>query len=644
MYTFLNIECIEGDIFRLSLYDNIKQEECIKTLSCIPNCILLPLSLQSSIPSLLQYLRNADYKHQFSPGRDPKLNMVRSIKQITNPFCFFGGINPGSYLVIDFTSYSTCMQAQRYLKDYVYGDPASSTCQHFLNYYGIGYLSTLDENLNVMNDIRRYFSVSMYTSEEKSDIYMYYSKDYLLVKNKFPHLHPITIKGKPLLYSTHGVCFIEIEFSRDYLKLPSETDWQQVGYELITLAWANKTTPILFLMTSRADRLWNLIQQQDNKMWIPCERQFPRDYSRFNITQDVYSSIKVEGGSIISPPTGKITSKEYDIVTLDFKSFYPSIMIAHNLCPSTTRGLETFTTEEIGIIPKLLKTLLHLRTIYPNCSKALKLTANAVFGLLAATWSDFGSRHIARETTSLGRKYIQEAYEYFNSIEGMTVLYSHTDSLIVRKRKNLDICIPTFPKPITLEIQSIHEGVFFLATNYYVLFNPREELKIHGLLAIQKSMCHWQKQQLLQAYYQVFEQDLPHLKEEYTLKDFKKTMHRPEPLLPYLPFSKLLSKLPSTGENINFIDYVIDINKGMIPYSQGKFEDINYDAYLLEIQGELKRIAQLQEISEEFICEQKRKRTKFIGSTIKHGITIDDAIVFFEKLALRIHSSASSST
>jgi len=121
-------------------------------------------------------------------------------------------------------------------------------------------------------------------------------------------------------------------------------------------------------------------------------------YSRDYATTDKYG-----GGTVLAPDAGYHTDPT---VVLDFKSLYPSIMMAHNLCYSTlvsqamwdyinthkkdyferglkideyktAGGIHRFVDNGLGILPKILKTLGQER------GKAKKLMANAATPLVA---------------------------------------------------------------------------------------------------------------------------------------------------------------------------------------------------------------------------------------------------------------------
>ena len=175
-----------------------------------------------------------------------------------------------------------------------------------------------------------------------------------------------------------------------------------------------------------------------------------------------------EGATVIEPITGYY--EKHIVIVCDFTSLYPSIMIAHNLCPSTrvrrdedrtkpgveehtvSESLETqFTTTNPGILPTMLKDTLAARKAakrekarleqerdrlqaLPDADKAegyaahggearlnqliqvfdkrqlaLKVSANSVYGFTGASNGPYPCKEVASTTTALGRAMLQES-------------------------------------------------------------------------------------------------------------------------------------------------------------------------------------------------------------------------------------------
>ncbi|KAI9099252.1 DNA polymerase family B-domain-containing protein [Phlyctochytrium arcticum] len=171
------------------------------------------------------------------------------------------------------------------------------------------------------------------------------------------------------------------------------------------------------------------------------------------------------GGLVLEPKKGF-----YDkfVLMLDFNSLYPSIIQEYNICFTTIeRSRETPTealTEEQqmpdvadpdlpkGILPRLLATLVGRRQMvktlmkgndvspalmaqYDIRQKALKLTANSMYGCLGFTHSRFYAKPLAMLITSKGREVLQSTVNLAEK-EQLEVIYGDTDSIMIYTNTN----------------------------------------------------------------------------------------------------------------------------------------------------------------------------------------------------------------
>ena len=182
----------------------------------------------------------------------------------------------------------------------------------------------------------------------------------------------------------------------------------------------------------------------------------PNKPSQYEISDRM--SNPIEGAFVKTPEAGI-----YDnIVVLDFRSLYPSIIISHNIDPSTIADRSytgkmsespngvRFMMQPVGIIPKALKKLIddrkEIKKAYKNDpdnqtlaarSSALKILANSFYGYLGYARSRWYSRDCAASVTAYGRSYITMTIEHAEKA-GFKVLYSDTDSIFIQlqgKRK-----------------------------------------------------------------------------------------------------------------------------------------------------------------------------------------------------------------
>ncbi|KAF8288963.1 putative DNA polymerase delta catalytic subunit [Trypanosoma cruzi] len=173
-----------------------------------------------------------------------------------------------------------------------------------------------------------------------------------------------------------------------------------------------------------------------------------------------------EGATVIEPLKGFYNCP---IVTLDFASLYPSIIIAHNLCYSTlvrpsdilrypaemlsrTPTGDTFVKKELfpGILPEVLQDLLAARKRAKSLMKdvpmesleykvlngrqlALKISANSVYGFTGAQVGKLPCLEVSSSVTAYGRLMIDQTKFLVESLyPGVKVVYGDTDSVMIK--------------------------------------------------------------------------------------------------------------------------------------------------------------------------------------------------------------------
>jgi len=167
---------------------------------------------------------------------------------------------------------------------------------------------------------------------------------------------------------------------------------------------------------------------------------------------------KYAGGLVLEPKKGYYDSF---ILLLDFNSLYPSIIQEYNLC-FTTMNWADYTGEndpippvpdessDRGILPRVIKSLVERRKTVKKLmkseinaekkeeldirQKALKLTANSMYGCLGFTHSRFYAHPIAALITSMGRETLQRTVDIATNTVGLEVIYGDTDSIMINTR------------------------------------------------------------------------------------------------------------------------------------------------------------------------------------------------------------------
>jgi DNA polymerase I len=205
------------------------------------------------------------------------------------------------------------------------------------------------------------------------------------------------------------------------------------------------------------------------------------------------------------------------VVVLDFKSMYPSLIIARNICfstlspegsivaPNGARFLDP--SVRPGLIPRILKDLLGERDLlkrrmreakdrdeagyYDGLQNAVKILMNSFYGVLASSFYRFTDKEIGAAITAFARQTIQEVIAALTA-QGAQVLYSDTDSIFVRSPEPSLEGARAFGERIaeefsragaTLEFQAVYRSFFSHGVKKrYVARQawPREETVVRG--------------------------------------------------------------------------------------------------------------------------------------------------------------------
>ncbi|KAJ5068595.1 DNA polymerase delta catalytic subunit [Anaeramoeba ignava] len=255
---------------------------------------------------------------------------------------------------------------------------------------------------------------------------------------------------------------------------------------------------------------------------------------------------KFKGATVISP---KKNFYKTPIVTLDFTSLYPSIMIAHNLCYSTLLTKEQissldpkmytetpsghfFLKKEFkqGILPEILQELLAARrkakqeyaketdslrkNVLNGRQLALKISANSVYGFTGASTGKLPCIPIPESVTSFGRQMIEltsnlveTKYSKKNSFENdSVVIYGDTDSVMINfgqipMQKAMDLgkeaakyVTEHFEKPINLEFEKIYCPYLLISKKRYaglmkMSINDPGKIDAKGIETVRRDNC-----------------------------------------------------------------------------------------------------------------------------------------------------------
>jgi len=228
-----------------------------------------------------------------------------------------------------------------------------------------------------------------------------------------------------------------------------------------------------------------------------------------------------EGAYVVEPEKGI----HDNIFVFDFRSLYPSIIIAHNIDPSTINcdccekewhisptGIK-FCKKKKGLIPELLEDILNSRVkaklelkklvaeggdktkikMLDARQQALKILANSAYGYMGFSRARWYNNDCASSVAAWGREYIKNTIKSAQD-EGFRVVYGDTDSLMMAIPEKLtDVQInqikndfltkinKKLPPAMQLEFEGFYTRGVFVTKKRYALISPDKKLTVKGL-------------------------------------------------------------------------------------------------------------------------------------------------------------------
>nr|WCZ58504.1 DNA polymerase alpha catalytic subunit [Andalucia godoyi] len=242
---------------------------------------------------------------------------------------------------------------------------------------------------------------------------------------------------------------------------------------------------------------------------------------------------KYAGGLVLEPKKGF-----YDkfVLLLDFNSLYPSIIREYNICFTTVKRprrasdgswLEKAVLPDASapsVLPYVISRLVDQRREVKNLlkaekdplkqeqleirQKALKLTANSMYGCLGFSHSRFNAQPLAELITSTGRETLQHAVDIAQGKLSLEVIYGDTDSVMIHTNSRvLDEAkkmgealkreINKLYKHLEIDIDGVFQCMLLLRKKKYAAlrvvptggdsFTVKEEMK--GLDMVRRDWC-----------------------------------------------------------------------------------------------------------------------------------------------------------
>ena len=229
-----------------------------------------------------------------------------------------------------------------------------------------------------------------------------------------------------------------------------------------------------------------------------------------------------QGGFVYEPKPGLYE----DIVVLDFRSLYPSVIVSHNISPDTLNctcceGKNPVPGESFwfckrrkGFISAVIEELITRRMRINEIMKtkpskildarqhALKTIANAMYGYLGFFVARWYSIESAKAITGFARNYTMNLIEEAE-LEGFKILYGDTDSVFFALGKKTRADSEKFTEEFNMKLPEMMElepegfytkGIFvsakmgpYGAKKKYALLNENGNMKITGFESVRRN-------------------------------------------------------------------------------------------------------------------------------------------------------------
>ncbi|MBI2547502.1 MAG: hypothetical protein HYW23_03590 [Candidatus Aenigmarchaeota archaeon] len=331
-----------------------------------------------------------------------------------------------------------------------------------------------------------------------------------------------------------------------------------------------------------AQRVENILLKEfdKNEYVLPCK---PRE--EMLETEEMQ---ELKGALVLEPKIGLHTDP---IVYLDFKSMYPSIFIAYNICPTTLMTNENMNVESIttpygtkfvsksvktGIMPTILKKLIderdkvraeekkstekEVKRLLEAKQIALKIMTNAFYGYTGYLRARLYIPAIANTITGCGRFLINKTKHIIEEKTGYEVVYGDTDSIMVKIKtdaietafdigKNLESLVNTeLTGIIQMKIEKIFKSLLILSKKRYTGLayeksngEWKEDLVMKGIETVRRDWCNAATKTLFEVLNILLREQNPKKAFIY-IKDYVSKLERNEIPIDDLIITKSISK------------------------------------------------------------------------------------------------------
>ncbi len=371
---------------------------------------------------------------------------------------------------------------------------------------------------------------------------------------------------------------------------------------------------------------WLLLREAFKRNEIASNQPEGKEYQK-------RASQSYEGAYVLEPEKGI----HENLVQLDFRSLYPSIIITHNIdpltlgcdcCDNTSPAGYTFCLKKKGFIPEILKTLLEERSKIKEKMKessdrmlfvqqwALKILANSFYGYMGYPRARWYSLECAESTTAWGRMYLKKIIDMAKE-GGLKVIYGDTDSVFIKMADQntekaftfLEKVNSSLPEAMELEFEGFYPRGLFVTKKKYALVDEKGNAITKGLEIVRRDWAEIAKKTQQDVLEILLKEGNPQKAAE-VVKEVTQALKKREvnaedlviytqltmPLSQYkqvAPHVQLAKEMRERGEEVgvgSMIAYVVREGKGLIRdravlYDEFVKKGMNYDAdYYIENQ------------------------------------------------------------
>lgn len=432
--------------------------------------------------------------------------------------------------------------------------------------------------------IRRSFRLSKYTLEDVAEELLGREKTKISVKEIFRCWDEGGEKLKELIQYSLEDALVTLEIGENIIPLQLEL-CKIVGQTPFDIA----------RMTSGQLVEWLLIKKAHEYNEVVPNRPRGRDL----IEREAESIV---GGYVRQPEKGL----HEDIVLFDFRALYPSIIVTHNIDPSTLNceccenenvapklGYR-FCLKEKGFIPRILEDLIKKRVEIKNSIKkeedptkrrildiqqqALKILANSFYGYMGYPRARWYCKEAAESVTAWGRYYIQESIKTAEKF-GLKVVYGDTDSLFCKANGMSSEKINDFvrqinsnlPGIIELEYEGRYRRGIFVTKKRYAMIDDQGKMIVRGLELVRRDWAEIAKETQKKVLGAILREGSPEKAAEIIRNEIKRIKEKNvdiEDLIIYTQLTKDISEYKTDAPHVTIAKRArkmgMDISRGSI--------------------------------------------------------------------------------